>query len=353
MPQPSDAHAQNTTRSFTADRGDHGSRLDLVLRRHLGDIARATRTRLQSAIADGLVSVDGQVARKTSLRVMLNQQIAIDMLGFTPRRVVGAEERPLEVLFEDEHLLAIDKPAGIVVHPTYAHGEGTLMNALLWHARTWRPGERPSIVGRLDKLTSGIVLVAKTRAVHAALQRALASARAEKEYVALVFGRVTPARGRIDKPLARDPRDRRRVVVRADGAPSITLYETMAHSRVENVPLTLLRCRILTGRMHQIRVHLTSRGWCVVGDPKYADPHRREIANAVCADAVRNLRGQALHAYRLAFVHPVTGTPIDLRAPLHEDVAALLGAANLPAADLGLQVSPAADLGVSGQFARD
>jgi 23S rRNA pseudouridine1911/1915/1917 synthase len=339
MPQPAADAANQTTRAFTADRGDHGSRLDLVLCRHLGDIARATRTRLQSAIAEGSVSVDDQVVRKASARVLLNQQITVDLRGFTPRRAVDAQEQPLRILFEDDHLLAIDKPAGIVVHPTYAHSDGTVMNALLWQARTWRSDQRPSLVGRLDKLTSGIVLVAKTRSVHAALQRALASARTEKEYVALVFGRVSPPRGRIDDPLARDPNDRRRVVVRPDGAPSVTIYETIARSRVESDDLTLLRCRILTGRMHQIRVHLASRGWPVVGDPKYVNSGRREIGNAAFGEAVRMLRGQALHAYRLAFLHPVTGTPVDLRAPLHDDLAALLRASNLPPADLGLQVS--------------
>ena len=160
-------------RILTADRGDAGRRLDLVLRRHLTDVGSATRTRVQRWIENGQVSVNGAPVLRVSARAALGDVMTVVLRrrGAAPRRPMAAEDVGLDVLYEDDHLLALDKPAGVVVHPTYKHTEGTLMNALLWHARGWPATERPSLVGRLDKLTSGIVIVAKSAAVHAALQR--------------------------------------------------------------------------------------------------------------------------------------------------------------------------------------
>ncbi len=187
--------------------------------------------------------------------------------------VMAAEDVRLDLLYEDEHFLALDKPAGIVVHPSYRNTEGTVMNALLWHARGWPDSQRPSLVGRLDKLTSGVVIVAKTAAIHAALQRAMASSRSEKDYLAVVYGRVNVARGEIDLRLGRDRGDRRRVVGSATvGAPSLTRFERLARVAAPRAGLSLLRCRLETGRTHQIRVHLAARGWPLVGDPTYGEP---------------------------------------------------------------------------------
>src|SRR4051812_13172857 len=196
------------TRVLTADRGDEGLRLDLVLRRHLTDVHRATRTRVQAWIEQGLVTVNGKAVRRVSTRAALGDIVSVMLPDETPRPAMAAEQVPLDVLYEDDHLLAINKPAGLVVHPTYKHTTGTLMNALLWHARGWPPPQRPSLVSRLDKLTSGIIVVAKTAAVHAGLQRAMAAAPASaarigatscvKDYLAVVYGRVAAARGEID-----------------------------------------------------------------------------------------------------------------------------------------------------------
>jgi 23S rRNA pseudouridine1911/1915/1917 synthase len=328
---------------FVADRGDDRLRLDLVLCRHLKDVSGATRTKIQAAIAEGRVTIDDRVVSRPSARVLAAQRITLDPRGFAPRRrSVTPQEQPLRVVYEDGYLLIIDKPAGLVVHPTYAHADGTLMNGLLWRARQWTSGERPSLVGRLDKATSGIVLVAKTRAAHAALQRTLSSRHAEKYYVAVVYGRVTPARGRITAPLGRDPQDRRRVVVSADGAPSETRYERIDTGHLGGERLSLVRCRLMTGRMHQIRVHLASRGWPIVGDAKYATPPRAAANDEAYARAVGALAGQALHAERLAFDHPWSGQRIECTVPLPEDWQALLRVA-------GLSLAPAATTTPSGR----
>jgi 23S rRNA pseudouridine1911/1915/1917 synthase len=216
-------------RIVTADRGDTGRRLDLVLRRHLTDIDTATRTRVQTWIEDGRVTVNGTIVRRVAVRAALGDVVAVVLPDGLSPHVMTAEAVTLDVLYEDGHLLALDKPAGVVVHPGYRNTEGTLLNAVLWHARRWPAPQRPSIVGRLDKLTSGIVIVAKSAGVHAALQRTMGSTDTRKDYLALVYGRLKEARGEIDLRLGRDPSDRRRVVASTRlGAPSLTRFERIA-----------------------------------------------------------------------------------------------------------------------------
>jgi 23S rRNA pseudouridine1911/1915/1917 synthase len=219
------------------------------------------------------------------------------------------------ILFEDDDLLIVDKPAGLVVHPAYRNPDGTLLDALAALAQRWSAGQRPSIVGRLDKLVSGVVLVAKSAAIHARLQRTLASRDSEKIYLALVHG-MTPERATIDLPLASDPADRRRRIVSSGGARSITEFERLDAAVSERGAVSWLRCRLVTGRRHQIRVHLASRGWPIVGDEVYG----------------RSLEGfprLALHARRVAFVHPVTGGRVDVSSPLPSEVERLLRASNI------------------------
>ena len=318
-------------RTLTADRGDAGLRLDLVLRRHLTDVDAASRTRVQSWIENGHVTVNGSLVRRVSSRAALGDRVTVMLPDATPRRVMSAENIRLEVLYEDDHLLAIDKPAGIVVHPGYGHAEGTVMNALLWHARGWQDIERPSIVGRLDKLTSGIVVVAKTAGLHARLQRAMASPDCAKDYLAVVFGRVNVARGQIALRLTRDRDDRRKVVASTTvGADSLTSFERVARVTAPSVGLSLLRCRLVTGRTHQIRVHLAARGWPLVGDPVYGEPARAaSIVDAELAAAVRAFPRQALHAWRIAFTHPMTGDRLCLEASVPADLDGLLEASGL------------------------
>jgi 23S rRNA pseudouridine1911/1915/1917 synthase len=325
-------------RILSADRGDDGLRLDLVLCRHLTDVQGATRTRVQAWIANGQVTVNGTPVRRVSSRAVLGDIVAVSLPDAAPRPEMAAEATMLSVLYEDAYLLAIDKPAGIVVHPSYKNTTGTLMNALLWHARQWAPGRRPSLVGRLDKLTSGVVIVAKTAAVHASLQRVLASPHSAKDYLAVVYGRVNAARGEIDLPIARDRADRRRVVVSHDtGAASVTTFERIARVAAPRAGLSLLRCRLLTGRTHQIRVHLASRGWPLVGDPVYGEPRWEQVVDPLLAATLRAFPRQALHAWRAAFTHPVTRTALRIEAPVPRDLDELAMAAGLPTrADYGI-----------------
>jgi 23S rRNA pseudouridine1911/1915/1917 synthase len=218
----------------------------------------------------------------------------------------------------------------MVVHPTCGHAQGTMLNALLWRARAWPATDRPSIVGRLDKLTSGIVLAARTAGVHAALQRAMASSDSEKTYLAVVYGRVNVARGEIDLRLGHDRDDRRRVVASATvGAPSFTRFERVARIAAPRAGLSLLRCRLATGRMHQIRVHLAARGWPLVGDLMYGEPRWSQIIDPALAAALAAFPRQALHAWRVAFTHPVTRVRLQLEAPLPRDFDGLLTVSDL------------------------
>ena len=308
------------------DRGDAGRRIDLVLRRHLAGVGVATRTRIQDWIEAGHVSVNGAAVRRVSTRTAVGDVIAVALPVEAARQPMEVEQVPLRILHEDDHLLAVDKPSGIVSHPTHAHKSGTLMNALLWHARRWPAGQRPSLVGRLDKLTSGIVLVAKTPEVHSALQRG----KIEKDYLALVYGRSIPDRGAIDLRLARDRSDRRRVAASESvGAPSVTQFERLARVPAPRVGLALLRCRLVTGRTHQIRVHLAARGWPIVGDPVYGEPLWPRIVDRPIGEALAALRRQALHAWRLGMAHPVTGSAIEITAPLPDDLMAIMSIARL------------------------
>jgi 23S rRNA pseudouridine1911/1915/1917 synthase len=322
MPIPSES------RTFRADRGDDRERLDLVLRRHLADRPDVTRSRLQAWIGEGLVRVNGNPAAKPSSRLALGDIIEVPLPSPPERRAILAEEMPLSVLFEDEHLLALDKPPGLVVHPSPGHREGTLINALMWRARGWEEGRRPGLVNRLDRGTSGVLLAAKTPAIHAALARSLRRRDAEKEYLAVIYGTTPAPLGRIELKILRDPADyKRRMTSKSEGKESVTLYQRLG----EASGLTLLRCRLLTGRTHQIRVHLQSQGWPIVGDPLYGEPRWKGIADSAVAAACRDFPRQALHALRLSFIHPATGAPLEVVAPVPEDMAALLAVAGLKA----------------------
>src|SRR5262245_12107444 len=248
----------------------------------------------------------------------------------------------MDVLYEDECLLAVDKPAGIVVHPTYKNKTGTLLDILLADADRWTDLARPSIVGRLDKLTSGIVVVAKSAAMHRALQHVMAASSSEKDYLAVVYGRVKDAVGTIDLPLRHHAGDRRMMVVTSDsegaesagdtGSRSVTQFERLAAVDAPQAGLSLLRCRLVTGRRHQIRVHLAAHGWPIVGDPQYGEPRWSEIDNPALAATLQAFPRQALHAWRVAFMHPITRERVTVEALVPPDLADLLDATGVSAA---------------------
>jgi 23S rRNA pseudouridine1911/1915/1917 synthase len=316
-------------RTLTADRGDAGERLDLVVRRHLTDVPAATRTQVQSWIEGGHVSVNGALVRRTSTRAAFGDVIAVAMPDAAiTRRARGAtpgDDTPLDVLYEDDDLLAVNKAAGTVAHPTFRNASGTILNALVGYARRWPAGRRPSLAGRLDKDTSGAVLVAKTAAIHAALQRTAM----EKDYLAVVHGRVNRARGEIATALDIDPADRRRMTGANGGAASLTMFERLDRVPAPGPALSLLRCRLATGRRHQIRVHLAEHGWPIVGDPVYGVPPKRRTAEPAVAAALAAFPRQALHAWRLAFPHPTTGERIEIEASIPADIRELLRVSGL------------------------
>lgn len=295
------------------DRGDIGVRIDRVLVRHLSHIPGVTRNRLQRLVANGSVHVNGRVIARASSRVAAGDSVSVDLPERRPRAAPAPEDLPLDVLYEDDRLLIVNKPAGQVAHPAFRNTTGTILNALLAHASgRWMP----ALLTRLDKGTSGLILVAKSREVQTALQGASHRNAIEKDYLAIVAGRP-PAKGTIDLALDRDPWDRRRVTVRdRGGVPSVTRFERL-HS-IAIAPdrfVSLLRCRLVTGRTHQIRVHLSAKGWPIVGDVVYGVGGLKSSPS---------LGRQALHAWHIAFAHPVTGERIEVTAPVPADMQQLL-----------------------------
>jgi 23S rRNA pseudouridine1911/1915/1917 synthase len=317
-------------RTFEVHRGDARLRLDRLLVARLPDAARLSRTRLAAWIREGRVEVDGVPATRAAQRLRPGQAIALDLPEPAPKQH-SAEARPLAVLFEDDALLAIDKPAGLVMHPTKGYPSGTLMNALLAHPG--QAGARVHLVHRLDRDTSGIVLVAKSPAVHATLARAMARRAVQKDYLAVVYGSPRAPRDRIDLRIRRDPVTRRMTTSRHEGLQASTEIAVLASCSDAPATLTFLRCRLITGRLHQIRVHLAGVGLPIVGDPLYGEPRWKGIEAPRLRDVCATFARQALHAWRLTCAHPVTGAPLAIEAPLPADLRALVDAAGV-AADL-------------------
>lgn len=303
-------HSEGTIQ-FIADRGDTRLRLDQVLVRRIRDVSRLSRTAAQQWIASGAVTVNGVEAPRPSVRVREGAAIEVTLPSTaTLRARPSPEDAALDVLYEDDVLLVVNKPAGVVVHPSYKQSAGTLLNAVLGRVRD-RAGARPGILTRLDKDTSGLVVIALTAPVHAAMQRDVAAGRVLKEYLAVVRGTPRPRNGRITLALARDPNDRRRMIASPGGMPSETIYEVNTSSRTSVSRTSVVRCELVTGRTHQIRVHLASCGWPVVGDSVYGTP---SVAIA----------RQALHAWRISLPHPVSRDPLTIEAPVPADMRALI-----------------------------
>jgi len=321
------------TRTITADRGDNRERLDRVLLRHLADLPEASRTRIQEWIQTGLVTVNGRRPRRSSERVKTGESIEILLPAPPPARPeLAAQDIPLSVLFEDSDLLVLDKPPGLVVHPAAGHRDSTLVNALLFRSKEWAgPADRPGLVHRLDKDTSGVLVIAKTERAMAKLGKAMKERCLKKEYLAVVYGKAPLRKGRIDLKIRRDPANRKRMAVsKSEGRDSSTFYETLSESSGSFSGLTLLKCTLVTGRTHQIRVHLKALHLPIVGDPVYGSPRWKGIRDETLRETCRTFPRQALHAWRLSLAHPVTGAPLMFTAPVPEDVAALLAAASLP-----------------------
>jgi 23S rRNA pseudouridine1911/1915/1917 synthase len=284
-----------------------GERLDVFVARRLPDL---TRSRVHRLIGLGHVQVDGRQPRKSGEPLDEGQLVVVTLPPPTPS-TLEPEAIPLSVAYEDGDLLVVDKPAGLAVHPSPGHASHTLVNAVLAHCPDLSGigGEgRPGIVHRLDKDTSGLIIVAKNDAAHLSLARQLKERKVEKTYLALVDGRVEPAHGLIDAPIGRHPVHRKKMAVVERGRDARTSYRVLR----EVDGRSLLEVRPETGRTHQIRVHLAHAGHPIASDSLYGRPHPL-------------LSRQFLHAHRLAFRHPRTGERIELSAALPDDLARAVG----------------------------
>jgi 23S rRNA pseudouridine1911/1915/1917 synthase len=301
--------------TFTVPDDSEGVRLDRFL---VSVLADRSRSQIQRLIKEGQVRVGGHDARANQA-VKIGQQVTVDI----PEPVEpspGPEALPLPIVYQDQDLIVVDKPAGMVVHPAAGHASGTLVNALLHHVDDLSGigGEkRPGIVHRLDRGTSGLMVVAKHDAAHEELARQFQEREVEKEYIALVWGEVMAGR-RIDEPIGRDPSNRKKMSARARRSREAVTRIVRAE-RVKT--LTLAHVAIHTGRTHQIRVHLSAIGHPIVGDPLYGGVHRRVPGDL---RAVTHLERPFLHAARLAFKHPSDGRRMAFTSELPADLQRVL-----------------------------
>ncbi len=294
-----------------------GKRLDQALAALCTDLSRS---RIQQWIEAGYVRLDATQPRRAD-KVKGGETVEL-YIPETPERPWQAQAIALNVVYEDEHLLVVDKPAGMVAHPAPGNREGTLLNALLHHDAALHAVARAGIVHRLDKDTSGLLVVAKSEAVRLRLVAALRDRRLTREYLALVNG-VMIAGGEIAAPIGRHPRQRTRMAVAARGKQALSHYRVQQRFRAH----TLVRVRLESGRTHQIRVHLSHIGFPIVGDPVYGGRARiPPDCSEHLAQVLRRFRRQALHAARLALTHPVSGERMQWTAPLPKDMRELITA---------------------------
>jgi 23S rRNA pseudouridine1911/1915/1917 synthase len=310
-------------RRFTADRGDERLRLDQAVLRRLADEPGLSRTRVQRWLSAGLITVNGATGRRSSSSLKQGDEVIVTLPKPRIRRQHTPEAVPLSILYEDEWLVVVDKPAGMVSHPTGRLQSGTLFNALLHQARGWEDTTaRPGLVHRLDRNTSGVLLVAKSRAVHARAARLLGTEHATKVYLAVVMGKP-PEDAAITYPLGKISERPPRVGVVEDGWPSVTWIERLQSTWPMPDGLALLECTLGTGRLHQIRAHLLAAGFPVAGDPIYRSDKAEAKLPPLTRAQVDALEGQALHAWRLTLPHPMTGVQLDVTAPVPARLQAL------------------------------
>ena len=315
---------------YIATAQDEGARLDKVLAVAWPD---QSRSRIKALIEDGHLRVNGDVARKMSTKVKQNDVFELVIPPAEPAEPI-AENIKLDVLYEDDDLLVINKPAGMVVHPAAGNESGTLVNALLAHCGDSLSGiggvKRPGIVHRLDKDTSGAMVVAKNDTAHRALSTLFSEDKEniDRAYLAVVWGVPRPLAGDIEGNIGRSPRNRKKMtVLRTGGKYALTHYKTL-QSRDDSLA-SLVECRLATGRTHQIRVHMTHIGHSLVCDPVYGRNKNSQKCNLETQELLNAFNKQALHARTLGFIHPRTGEYISTTAPLPDDLNALIESLNL------------------------
>jgi 23S rRNA pseudouridine1911/1915/1917 synthase len=296
---------------------DGGLRLDKAL----AEASGLSRERIKALLGEGRISLGGQAVAQPSLKPAAGTEFAIEVPEAAPAEA-QPQDIPLAVVFEDEHLIVVDKPAGLVVHPAAGNLDGTLVNALLHHCHGQLSGiggvARPGIVHRIDKDTSGLLVVAKSDAAHEGLAKQFADHSIERAYLAVVAGRPVPPAGTVRGAIARSGADRKKMALVDDGRGkhAVTHYRTIE-------PLdgaSLVECRLETGRTHQVRVHMSSIGHALLGDPVYGrtPPHLKPLLSGL------GFRRQALHAARLGLAHPVTGERLHWNSDLPADMRELL-----------------------------
>ena len=289
----------------------------------LAEASGLSRERIKGLIADGAVETNGVPATSASAKVAEGTSFAIALPPTVPPAAV-AQDIPLAIVFEDEHLIVVDKPAGLVVHPAAGNADGTLVNALLHHCAGRLSGingvARPGIVHRIDKDTSGLLVVAKTDAAHEGLAMQFAEHSIDRRYLAVCAGHPVPAEGTIATRIGRSDRDRKKMAVLPDdskrGKHAVTHYRTLR--RLDHA--AFIECRLETGRTHQVRVHCASIGHPLLGDPVYGrtPKHLRPLLDRL------GFRRQALHAAELGFTHPITGERLLFQAELPADISELI-----------------------------
>lgn len=305
---------------------DEGTRLDRFLAASSG--GELSRTRLKALIQDGQISCNGQVVKDPSVSVKAEavyEVIVPPPQDATPR----PENIPFHIYFEDEHLIVLEKPAGMVVHPAPGSYDGTLVNALLYHCGDSLSGiggvARPGIVHRLDKDTSGVMMAAKTEKAHIKLSKMFAKHALTRRYQALVWGLPPTREGTIDAPIGRSRHDRKKMAIMEGGKEAVTHYQTL-----RDLPpfSALVECTLETGRTHQIRVHLSAMGYGIIGDHVYGTALRSaQMPDALSRDilaGLRNFERQALHAAHLGFIHPITKAEMAFDSPLPADMTGLI-----------------------------
>jgi 23S rRNA pseudouridine1911/1915/1917 synthase len=322
---------QGRREEFVAADADAGNRLDRLL---AGRIADLSRTRVKSLILAGEVSIGGRTIRDPGHRVNANETVAIVIPEPEPA-VPQGEAIALNIVYEDDEIIVIDKPKGLVVHPAAGHASGTLVNALIAHCGASLSGiggvRRPGIVHRLDKDTTGLMVVAKTDRAHASLTRQFAdhgrTGAMRRGYLAFVWGAPDRPRGTIDKPIGRHPHARDKMAVRADGREAVTHWQKLeTFAGADGKPVaSLLACELETGRTHQIRVHLAHIGHPLMGDAVYGPGFKTKAARLpkTAADSLAALGRQALHAYLLVIEHPTSGEVLEFHTELPADLACL------------------------------
>lgn len=291
----------NRAIKIQANHTDAGNRLDSFLSQAMGDF---TRTAIQGLIADGLVT-SNNIALKKNYKLDGTEQILV-LVPEVQSTEILAQNIPLEIVYEDDDIIVINKQRGMVVHPAVGNWNGTLVNALMYHCGDRLSGIngeiRPGIVHRIDKDTSGLLVVAKNDSAHQGLAAQIAQHSVQREYEAVVCGNLQSDTGTIDKPIARHKTDRKKMAVLPDGRQAITHYQVIGRFR----GYTHVRFFLETGRTHQIRVHMAHTGHPIIGDPVYGNKK----------DRFANIGGQCLHAVRLKFTHPRTMKPVEFVTPI-------------------------------------